>query len=98
MKIVRNRYVVMRNNRTEIWGGCAKHFYFKPVSDIGDFQVKSYRSEAQAWASCSSRDENFEVVPVVETIEVLEEINAVPSKQKRKDNVPNRVPRVCSIG
>lgn len=80
MKIVRRRYVVMRNNRTEIWGGCAKHFYFKPVSDIGDFQIKSYRSEAQALASCSSRDENFEVVPVVETIEVLEEINAVPSE------------------
>lgn len=73
MKIVRRRYVVMRNNRTEIWGGCAKLFYFKPVSDIGDFQVKSYRSKAQAQTSCSSWDKNFEVVPVVETIEVLEE-------------------------
>lgn len=69
MKIVRNRYVVMRNNRTEIWCGCAKNFYFKPVWGIGDPQVKTYRSEKQALASCSSRDKNFEVVPVVETIE-----------------------------
>lgn len=72
MKIVRRRYVIMRNNRTEIWCGCAKHFYFKPVYDIGDPHVKSYRSEKQALASCSSRDENFEVVPVIETLEILE--------------------------
>lgn len=81
MKIKRNRYVVMRNNRTEIWGGCAKHFYFKPITDIGDFQVKSYRSEAQALASCSSRDENYEVVPVVETIEVLEGSDVEKSRE-----------------
>lgn len=31
MKIVRNRYVVMRNNRTEIWCGCAKNFEVVPV-------------------------------------------------------------------
>ena len=68
MLICRKRFVVMRRNRTEIWGGCARHFYFKPIDDIGDFPVKTYRSEKQAKASCSSWDRDFEIVPVNEII------------------------------
>lgn len=73
MQITRDRFVVMRKNRTEIWGGCAKHFYFKPVDDVGDFAIKTYRTEAQAYSSCSSWDRDFEVVPVTEIIATKED-------------------------
>lgn len=54
MKIERRRYVVMRKNRTEVWCGLAKHFSFRPIADIKDVSVKTYRSEAQAYSGCSS--------------------------------------------
>ena len=68
MRIERKRYVVMRKNRTEVWCGLAKHFSFRPTSEIRDVSVKTYRSEAQARSGCSSWDKDFEVVPVIETI------------------------------
>ena len=68
MKIERKRFVVMRKNRTEIWGGLARHYKFRPISDIGEFAIKTYRTEKQALSSCSSWDRDFEVVPIVETI------------------------------
>ena len=68
MTISRKRYVVMRRNRTEIWGGCARNFYFKPIDDIGDFAIKTYRTEKQAESSCSSWDRDFEVVEIIETL------------------------------
>lgn len=68
MRIERKRYVVMRKNRTEVWCGLAKHFSFRPISEIRDVSVKTYRSEAQARSGCSSWDRDFEVVPVIETI------------------------------
>ena len=58
----------MRKNRTEIWGGLAQHYKFRPISDIGEFAIKTYRTEKQALSSCSSWDRDFEVVPVVEVI------------------------------
>lgn len=76
MKIQRKRYVVMRNNRTEIWGGCAKHFYFRPITDVGDFAIKTYRSLKQAESSCSCyyyRENDIEYVPIIETFESVEE-------------------------
>lgn len=73
MKIQRKRYVVMRNNRTEIWCGLAKHFRFRKVEEIKDVAVKTYRSENQAMSGCSSWDRDFEVVPVIETIETEEQ-------------------------
>lgn len=69
MKIQRKRYVVMRKNRTQVWCGLAKNFSFRNVDEIKDVSVKTYRSEAQARAGCSSYDRDFEIVPVVETIE-----------------------------
>ena len=69
MKIQRKRYVVMRNNRTEIWCGLSKNFSFRPVSEVKDVSVKTYRSKAQAESGCSSWDRDFEIVPVTETIE-----------------------------
>lgn len=68
MRIERKRYVVMRKNRIEVWCGLAKHFSFRPISEIRDVSVKTYRSEAQARSGCSSWDKDFEVVPVIETI------------------------------
>lgn len=71
MKIERKRYVVMRKNRTEIWCGLSKNFYFKPVDEVGETAVKTYRTENQAKSGCSSWDREFEVVPVIETIEII---------------------------
>lgn len=72
MKIQRKRYIVMRNNRTEVWCGLSKNFSFRTVSEIKDVSVKTYRSKAQATSGCSSFDRDFEVVPVTETIETEE--------------------------
>lgn len=72
MKIQRKRYVVMRNNRTEIWCGLSKNFSFRPVLEIKDVSVKTYRSEAQALSGCSAWRRDFEAVPVLETIETEE--------------------------
>lgn len=72
MKIERKRYVVMRNNRTEIWCGLAKHFHFRNISDIGEVAIKTYRTKNQALAGCSSWDRDFEVVPAIETIEIID--------------------------
>ena len=68
MRIERRRYVVMRRNRTEVWCGLSKHFSFRPITEVTDVSVKTYRSEAQARSGCSSWDRDFEVVPVIETI------------------------------
>ena len=67
MKISRKRYVVMRNNRTEIWGGLARNFSFRNINDLKDFPIKTYRTAKQA-QTCSSWDRNFEVVEITETI------------------------------
>lgn len=70
MKIQRKRYVIMRNNRSEIWCGLAQNYHFKPINDIGDTQIKSYSSEAKAesvidrWHMRSS-----EIIPITETYE-----------------------------
>lgn len=68
MRIERRRYVVMRRNRTEVWCGLSKHFSFRPITEVKDVSVKTYRSEAQARSGCSSWDRDFEVVPVIEMI------------------------------
>lgn len=72
MRIERNRYVVMRRNRTEIWCGLSTHFSFRPIAEVKDVSVKTYHSEAQARSRCSSWDRNFEVVPVIEIIMIEE--------------------------
>lgn len=72
MRIERKRYVVMRNSRTEIWCGLSKNFSFRPLTEVKDVAVKTYRSEAQARSGCSSWDRDFEVVPAIEVIETEE--------------------------
>lgn len=67
MRIERKRYVVMRNNRTEIWGGLARNFSFRSIDNLKDFPIKTYRTARQA-ETCSSWDRNFEVVEITEII------------------------------
>ena len=82
MKIERKRFVVMRKNRTEIWGGLAQHYKFRPISDIGEFAIKTYRTEKQALSSCSSWDRDFEVVPIVE---IITDEEGVDNEQREAD-------------
>ena len=79
MKIERTRYIVMRRNQTEVWCGLSKNFSFRPIEEVKDVSVKTYRSKAQAESGCSSWDRDFEVVPVREIIEVVEGVNRVES-------------------
>ena len=72
MEIERKRYVVMRNNRAEIWCGLSKNFYFKSINEVGETAIKTYRTENQAKSGCSSWDRNFEVVPVIESIKIID--------------------------
>ena len=96
MNITRKRFIVMRNNRSEVWCGLSKNFYFKPISEIKDTPIKTYRSQAQAKAGCSSWDRNFEVVPVIETIEIDPSANSSHMKFKVGSKV--RVKNVYSGG
>lgn len=72
MEITRKRYVVTRKNRTEIWCGLARTFHFKPINEIGETAIKTYRTRNQAESGCSSWDRDFEVVEVTETIKIVE--------------------------
>lgn len=72
MKIERTRYVVMRNNRTEIWGGISKHYYFVKLDELKDTAIKTYRTRKQAESSCSSWDRDFEVVEIKEILESVD--------------------------
>lgn len=72
MKIERERYVVMRNNRTEIWCGLARNYRFCKVDDLANTAIKTYRSATQARSGCSSWFHDFEVVKCKEIIEIEE--------------------------
>ncbi len=73
MKIERKRWVIMRNNRTEIFCGLARHYQFKKVSEIGNTAIKTYLSENKALSSFDSSwwKPDFEV-EAVEITEVYE--------------------------
>ena len=71
MKIERKRWVIMRNNRSEIFCGLAKHYQFKKVNEIGDTAVKTYLSKNKALASFKNSwwnpDFEVEAVEITET-------------------------------
>lgn len=75
MKIQRKRWVIMRNNRTEIFCGLARNYTFKRVDDIGNTAVKTYLSKNKALASfddCWFRpDFDVEAVEITETFESI---------------------------
>lgn len=41
MRIERERWVIMRNNRTEIFCGLASNYTFKPIDNIGNTAIKT---------------------------------------------------------
>lgn len=70
----RTRWVIRRKDTGEIMCGLAQAFHFKPVGEIGDTAIKTYRSEKQALSAfqMSWSHVNFEVeaVKVVESLEI----------------------------
>lgn len=76
MKIERERWVIMRNNRTEIFCGLARNFNFKPVDNLGNTAIKTYLSRDKALASFERSwfGPSFEVeaVRIKESYELLE--------------------------
>lgn len=73
MKIERKRWVIMRNNRTEIFCSLTRHNQFKKVSEIRNTAIKTYSSENKALSSFDSSwwKPDFEV-EAVEITEVCE--------------------------
>lgn len=73
MRIERKRWVIMRNNRTEIFCGLARNYQFKKVNEIGNTAIKTYLSENKALSSFESSwwKPDFEV-EAVEITEVYE--------------------------
>lgn len=76
MKIQRKRWVIMRNNRTEIFCGLARSFNFKPVDNIGNTAIKTYLSKNKALASFESSWDGtpnfeFEAVEITESFESI---------------------------
>lgn len=75
MKIERKRWVIMRNNRTEIFCGLARNYTFKPVSEIGNTAAKTYLSKNKALAAFDDSwfkpDFDVEAVEVAKTFESI---------------------------
>lgn len=63
MEIKRKRYIITRNNHTEIFCGLARDYKFKNINDIGDTAIKTYASESKARASFKNswRYPDFEI-------------------------------------
>lgn len=76
MRIERERWVIMRNNRTEIFCGLARNFTFKPIDNIGNTAIKTYRSKNTALSSFDSSwhrpDFEVEAVKIKEVYESAE--------------------------
>ena len=76
MRIERERWVIMRNNRTEIFCGLARNYQFKPINDIGNTAIKTYRSKNTALSSFESSwyrpDFEVEAVRIKEVYEGAE--------------------------
>ena len=77
MKIERKRWVIMPYNRTEIFCGLAKNYEFKPVDEIGNTAIKTYRSRFTALSgfkkSWHSLDFEVEAVEIRETYESVQD-------------------------
>lgn len=77
MKIERERWVIMRNNRKEVMCGVSKNHHFKPINDIRNASVNTYQSKAKAISSFElswyNIDFEYEAVEVKETLEFVEE-------------------------
>lgn len=76
MRIERERWVIMRNNFTEIFCGMARNYQFKPVDDVGNTAIKTYRSKNTALSSFESSwhrpDFEVEAVRIKEVYESID--------------------------
>ena len=76
MRIERERWIIMRNNRTEIFCGLARNYTFKPIDNIGNTAIKTYRSKNTALSSFDSSwyrpDFEVEAVKIKEGYESVE--------------------------
>lgn len=93
----RERWIIRRKDTGTILCGLARQFHFKPIEEIGETAVKTYRSEKQALSSfgMSWHNANFEVeaVKVKESIETVEatELTAEETQRLIKAKQENRL-------
>lgn len=78
--IARKRYIIVRNG-THIMCGLARQYYFKPIDDIGDTQIKTYSSEKKAIAGFEISwhrkiGDEYQVVEVEEVIKVKDDLHS----------------------
>lgn len=74
MKIERTRWIIMRNNRTEILCGMGNHFKFKNINDLDRAPLKTYFSEDKAMSSFLAipfESTNFEI-EIIKATEIIE--------------------------
>lgn len=73
--VCRRRWVIMRNNRKEIFCGFARNYQFKEIDNLGNTSVKTYLSKNKAIASFENCwywiDFDYEAVEVVEKYEIV---------------------------
>lgn len=75
MKIKRKRWVIVRDGK-EILCGLARHYHFRPISEIGDAAIKTYLSKNKAIASFeSSWRKDYDGIKY-RAVEVLERIES----------------------
>lgn len=74
----RTRYIVTRNNDTEIFCGLSRSYTFKPIDNIGDTAIKTYSSYNKAkssflssWFSAHLDDFENGTYNIIEVVESL---------------------------
>lgn len=79
MDIERTRYVITRNNRTEIFCGASKNHSFENIKDIQNkkISIQTYATpkiaESRFKRSWWNIDFDYEILKVKERIEILED-------------------------
>lgn len=78
--ITRKRYIIVRDG-THIMCGLARQYYFKPIDNIGDTQIKTYSSKKKAIAGFERSwhrkiGDEYQVVEVEEVIKVKDDLHS----------------------
>lgn len=86
--ITRKRYIIVRDG-TDIMCGLAREYHFKPMSDIGDTQIKTYSREKKAIAGFErswnlKNGGRYEVVEVEEVIKVNKDLPSGETETNEK--------------
>lgn len=74
MRIERYRYIIVRNNRTEIFCGSSKNHSFEKINDLNEkkISIQTYATEKLAKsrfeASWRIIDFDYEIIKVLEVI------------------------------